>query len=94
VHLTPPLLVVRLKVWDLPPGEELGKLYRKLLEWNANDVVHGAYGIEEGYLILTDTLELETLDFPEVQASLESMQMAASSHMDQIKALASTGVEG
>jgi hypothetical protein len=94
VHHTPPLLVVRLKVWDLPVGKDLGKLYQSLLQWNANDVVHGAYGIEEGYLILTDTLELETLDFPELQASLESMQMAASSHMDKIKALASTGVEG
>jgi outer membrane lipoprotein-sorting protein len=40
-----------------------------------------------------DTLELETLDFPELQASLESMQMAASSHIDQIKALAGTGRE-
>ena len=94
VHHTPPLLVVRLKVWDLPADRDLGKLYQQLLEWNTDDVVHGAYGIEEGYLILTDTLELETLDFPELQASLESMQMAASSHMDQIKALASTGVEG
>ena len=44
-------------------------------------------------LILTDTLELETLDFPEVQASVESLQMAASSHMERIKALASTGQE-
>ncbi|MFC1661991.1 hypothetical protein ACFL3S_11175 [Gemmatimonadota bacterium] len=94
VHHTPPLLVVRLKVWDLPKDRDLGKLYIKLLEWNVDDVVHGAYGIEEGYLILTDTLELETLDFPEIQASLESMQMAASSHMDQIKALATTGVGG
>ena len=94
VHHSPPLLVVRLKVMDLPEEKELGELYETLLVWNATDVVHGAYGIEEGDLILTDTLELETLDFPELQASLESMQMAASSHMDQIKALAGTGQEG
>ena len=93
VHHTPPLLVVRLKVMDLPEGDDLGELYENLLVWNATDVVHGAYGIEEGDLILTDTLELETLDFPELQASLESMQMAASSHIDQIKSLAGTGRE-
>ena len=93
VHHTPPLLVVRLKVMDLPEGNDLAELYENLLIWNATDVVHGAYGIEEGDLIITDTLELETLDFPELQASLESMQMAASSHIDQIKALAGTGQE-
>lgn len=94
VHHSPPLLVVRLKVWDLPKGRDLGKLYENLLVWNATDVVHGAYGIEEGVLIITDTLELETLDFPELQASLESMQMAASSHIDDIKTIAGTGEEG
>ena len=94
VHHSPPLLVVRLKVMDLPKNGGLGELYEKLLIWNATDVVHGAYGIEEEDLVLTDTLELETLDFPELQASLESMQMAASSHMEQIKALAASGQEG
>ncbi|MGD2122161.1 MAG: YbjN domain-containing protein [Gemmatimonadota bacterium] len=94
VHHTPPLLVVRLKVMTLPDSQELGELYKNLLVWNATDVVHGAYGIEEGDLVLTDTLELETLDFPELQASLESMQMAAASHYDTIKGLAGTGQEG
>ncbi len=93
VHHTPPLLVIRLKVMDLPEGRDLGDLYQNLLVWNATDVVHGAYGIEEGDLILTDTLELETLDFPELQASLESMHLAASSHMERIKALAASGQE-
>jgi hypothetical protein len=93
VHHSPPLLVIRLKVMDLPRGQGLSELYERLLIWNATDVVHGAYGIEEKDLVLTDTLELETLDVPELQASLESMQMAASSHMEQIKALASTGQE-
>ena len=94
VHHSPPLLVVRLKVMNVPEGKDLGELYETLLVWNATDVVHGAYGIEEGDLVLTDTLELETLDFPELQASLESMQMASASHIKQIKALAGVGGEG
>jgi hypothetical protein len=93
VHHTPPLLVVRLKLMTLPGDVDLKELYKTLLVWNATDVVHGAYGIEENDLIMSDTLELETLDFPELQASLESLQMAASSHMEKIKALASTGQE-
>ncbi len=93
VHHSPPLLVIRMKVMSLPEGGDLKDLYKTLLVWNAADVVHGAYGIEEGDLIISDTLELETLDFPELQASLESLQMAASSHMEKIKALAGTGQE-
>ncbi len=95
VHHTPPLLLIRLKVMDLPDGgADMSQLYRTLLELNATDVVHGAYGIEGGDLILTDTLQLETLDFPELQASIESLLMAASSHMERIKSLAEASTEG
>ncbi|MFP3949250.1 MAG: YbjN domain-containing protein [Gemmatimonadota bacterium] len=89
IHHSEPLLLIRVKVMDLPDsGEGLEELYRRLLVLNATDVVHGAYGVEEDEVILSDTLELETLDFAEIQASLESVQMAVSSHLEQIKALA------
>ena len=94
VHHSPPLLLVRLKVMEMPAGQDLGELFKTLLTWNAKDVVHGAYGIDEEDLVLTDTLELESLDFPELQASLESMQMASASHMNEIKTLAGAGKEG
>ncbi len=93
VHFSDPVLLVRLKVMDLPNGEsDLSDLYRTLLELNATDIVHGAYGIENGELILSDTLELQTLDFEELQASVESLQFAAASHLGRIKDLA--GAEG
>ena len=93
VHHADSLLLIRMKLMDMPEAAD-GKidLYRTLLELNASDVVHGAYGIEEGELIISDTLELETLDFLELQASMESIELAASSHMERIRALA--GVEG
>jgi hypothetical protein len=90
-HHSPPLLVLRMKVMDLPIGNGMTELYRTLLELNATDVVHGAYGIEENELILSDTLELETLDFLEFQASIESMQLAAASHLERIKTLSGVG---
>ena len=89
VHHSPPLLLVRLKVMEMPEGQDLSKLFKALLTWNATDVVHGAYGIDEEDLVLTDTLE-----FPELQASLESMQMASARHMNEIKTLAGAGEEG
>ncbi len=89
VHHADGLLLIRMKLMDLP-GSENGKidLYRTLLELNASDVVHGAYGIEEGELIMSDTLELETLDFHELRASMESMELAAMGHMERIRTLA------
>jgi len=93
VHHADALLLIRMKVMDLPEQPESEVVfYRTLLELNATDVVHGAYAIEEGELILSDTLELETLDFHELQASMESIEMAASGHMERIRTLA--GVAG
>ena len=81
-----------MKVIELPDDDgDHTELYRTLLELNASDVVHGAYGIEEGELILSDTLQLETLDFEELQASSESLQIAASGHIDQIRQLVGAG---
>jgi hypothetical protein len=89
VHYADDLLLIRMKVMDLPQGGDGNlDLYRTLLELNATDVVHGAYGIENGELVLSDYLGLETLDFPELQASMESIQLAAASHMERIRTLA------
>lgn len=93
VHYADSLLLIRMKLMDLPEGQDRKlELYRTLLELNATDVVHGAYGIEHGELIISDTLELETLDFHELRASMEAIELAATSHMERIRALA--GVEG
>jgi hypothetical protein len=42
--------------------------------------VHGAYGLEENEVILTDALEIENLDYTEFLASLESLALAVTSH--------------
>jgi hypothetical protein len=84
-----------MKVMDLPESSAGDmELFRTLLELNATDLVHGAYGLEERELILSDTLELETLDFLELQASIESMQLAAAGHIERIRALAGVAVSG
>jgi len=95
VHHADALLLIRMKVMDMPEeGPRSLELYRMLLELNANEIVHGAYGIEDGDLILSDTLELETLDFLEIQASMESITLAAATHMERIRSLSTNGAEG
>ena len=95
VHHADALLLIRMKVMDLPESmENESGFYRTLLELNATDVVHGAYGLENGELIISDTLELETLDFHELRASTESIELAATSHMPRIRALAGVADDG
>lgn len=78
---TPPILLLRAEVMRTPDDEELRQgLFRSLLELNATDLVHGAYGLEGDDIVLTDALELADLDFSEVQASLDSMLLALSAH--------------
>ena len=85
INHQPPVVVFRADIRDLPiDDEDQLELYRKLLELNAVDLIHGAYGLEDGGVILSDTLELENLDFSEFRASLESLSLALSSHWDQL----------
>ena len=94
LHHSPPLLFLRLKVMDLAQANSSREeLYKTLLELNASDVVHGAYGLEGEELVLSHTLELEALTFLELQSSLESILFAASSHMGRIQSLAASSVE-
>jgi hypothetical protein len=89
VNHSPPLLYLRLKVMDLNQAEgPREELFRTLLELNASEVVHGAYGLEGNEIVLSQTLQLESLPFAEFQASLESILFAASSHMGRIRAMA------
>ena len=47
VHYSPPVVLLRMKVMDLPKDDKsLATLSRRLLQLNATDLVHGSYGIE------------------------------------------------
>ncbi len=85
VHLTPPVLLMRMNVMPVPHDPDTSaKLARRLLELNANDLVHGAYGISGGDIILTEALELTNLDFSEFLAAYESMTLALASHVREL----------
>ncbi len=82
VHFSPPVVLMRVKVMDLPADDgRCADLNRRLLELNANDLVHGAYGISQDSIVLTEALELEHLDYEEFLAAYESMTLALASHL-------------
>ena len=85
VHYSPPVVLLRLKVMDLPSGEQArGTLSRRLLELNASELVHGSYGIEGNAVVLTEAMELSHLDFEEFLAAYESMTLALASHLREL----------
>ena len=85
VHFLPPVVLLRVKVMDLPALEsKTHALSRRLLELNATDLLHGSYGIANDAVILTEALELGHLDFEEFLAAYESMTLALASHMREL----------
>ena len=84
-HYSPPVVVLRVKVMDLPADDmACNGLARRLLQLNASDLVHGSYGIEQDTVVLTEALELAHLDYEEFLAAYESMTLALSSHLREL----------
>lgn len=85
VSLSPPLVILRASIGTAPEGDHARlELFRQLLELNASDLVHGAYGLENDEIILVDALEIQDLDYSEFLASLESLSLAVTSHAEQL----------
>jgi len=85
VHYSPPVVLLRVKVMDLPGGDTtVAALSRRLLQLNATDLVHGSYGIESDAVVLTEALELSHLDYEEFLASYEGMTVALASHLREL----------
>ncbi|GAA0178340.1 hypothetical protein SH2C18_14110 [Clostridium sediminicola] len=81
VKVIDPIVLFRVKIMTLP-NENRESLYRTVLELNANDLVHGAYAIENNSLVIIDTLQGENLDMNEFQSTVDSIGFALSQHYD------------
>lgn len=83
VKYQPPVLVCRVHVMDLPP-EPREELFKTLLILNASEMMHGAYGLEGGKLVISDALQLENLDFNEFQATIDDITLAVADHYPRL----------
>jgi hypothetical protein len=79
IMYTDPLVVIRVQVMDIPSQKQL-EFYAKLLELNACDMIHGAYGLDGEKVVIIDTLEYETLDYVEFRATLDAISLALTQH--------------
>lgn len=79
VALADSLVVMRTNVADAPKTKREA-LFADLLKLNASDMVHGAYALDGDKIVIVDTLEGETMDIEEFQASLDAIGLALSQH--------------
>jgi hypothetical protein len=73
------LVTIRAKIMEIPKENKI-QFFEQLLRLNASDMVHGAYALENNDVIIIDTLELDTMDIEEFQASLDAIGLAVAQH--------------
>lgn len=83
LRVDPPLVVFRVRIGDAPKNDH-ASLFRKLLSLNAKALVHASYGIDDDSIVLSAAHELENLDFNEVEATLDEMDLALTQQVPEL----------
>lgn len=87
VHIEEDLVLFRLEVMPFEGVKDPAALCEKLLRLNATDMVHGAYGIADGSVVMTCVLRLANLDLDELRGTLDDFSLALTKHREQLAAL-------
>ena len=75
VSVNGPLVIFRTKIMEVPTKAQ-EEFFELLLRANTTDLLHGAFGIEGGAVVLTSVLPLENLDWNELSAVVDDFTMA------------------
>lgn len=90
LRVAPPIVAVRVSIGKVPAdANHQSKLFRRLLEYNASDLLHVSYGIEGDNVVLSAGLELENLDLNELEATLSDVDLALARHVSVLRDIAS-----
>lgn len=89
LRVDPPLVIMRVHIGDAPDtkASDHAALFRKLLQLNAKSLVHAAYGLEDDRIVLAAALELENLDFNEIEATVDEMELAIAQQVPMLSEL-------
>jgi hypothetical protein len=82
-----PVVVVQVDVGKLEFQSQANEcaFYRKLLELNATDLLHAAYGLEGDRVQLSAALEFDNLDENELEAALSDVALALANHIPMLR---------
>jgi hypothetical protein len=90
LRVAPPIVAVRVSIGPAPKDEAHQlRLYAQLLRYNASDLMHVSYGLENGNVVLSAALELENLDLNELSALLSDVDLALARHVPTLREAAS-----
>ncbi len=89
MRLAGDVLVLRVYIGEPPTlaGAEQAAFFRCLLEYNATELMHCAYGLEGGRVVLGAALELENLDLNEFEAAVADIDLALARHVPHLREL-------
>jgi hypothetical protein len=91
LRVAPPIVAIRVAITEVPAEvEHQTALFRRLLEYNATEMMHISYGIDNGTVVLSAALELENLDLNELEAALSDVDLALARHVPVLRGIART----
>jgi hypothetical protein len=82
-------VVMRINVMTAPKTSR-EKLFELLLKLNASDMSHGAYALDGNNVIIIDTLEVDSMDLEEFEASIDAIGVALAQHLRILSAYHAT----
>ncbi|HEX2735117.1 MAG TPA: CesT family type III secretion system chaperone [Polyangiaceae bacterium] len=89
LRLAEPVLVMQVEIGLVANQEaQQAALFRKLLELNASDLLHAAYGLSGNTIVLLAALELSHLDPNELEATLADFDLALAKHTSTLYPMA------
>ena len=91
LRVAPPIVAVRVTIGAVPTDQgQQARIFRKLLQYNASDLMHVAYGVEGDTIVLSAALELENLDLNELEALLSDVDLALARHVPTLRETATS----
>ena len=83
IGIADPIIIIEQYLFDLT--NNVGDVSQQLLMKN-RDIVHGAFVMDDDgkKVLFRDTLQIETLDFEELEGSLTSLSLLLSEYTDEI----------
>jgi hypothetical protein len=89
IRVAPPVVAVRVLIGPVPQDStHKAMLFEKLLRYNASDLMHIAYGVDNDNVVLSTALEIENLDLNELEAVLSDIDLALARHVPQLRSAA------
>lgn len=96
LRVEPPVVLIQVDIGAVSFNNDAQAIafYRRLLELNANGLLHASYGIEAERIVLSSALELDNLDPNELEAALADLALALVEHIPSLRQMISAATKG